>query len=41
VQQKMMRHTQIATTMSYADQRIERQRREANDKVHEMARKRA
>lgn len=41
VQQKMMRHAQIATTMSYGDQKIERKRRQANDKVYEMVRRQA
>jgi hypothetical protein len=36
VQQKMMRHTDIKTTMSYGDPKFEKQRRAANTKIFQM-----
>lgn len=41
VQQKMMRHTDIKTTMSYGDPKVEKQRRAANEKVFEMTKRTA
>lgn len=39
VQQKMMRHSDIKTTMGYGDQKLDRMRREANNKIFEMVRR--
>jgi hypothetical protein len=39
VQQKMMRHGDIKTTMGYGDPRFEKQRRAANDKIYEMVKR--
>jgi len=39
VQQKMMRHSDIKTTMGYGDQKLARERRPANDKIFEMIRR--
>lgn len=40
VQQRMMRHTDIKTTMGYGDPKIDKQRRVANNNVYEMVKKR-
>lgn len=39
VQQRMMRHTDIKTTMGYGDPKFEKQRRAANDRIFEMVAK--
>ena len=41
VQQKMMRHTDIKTTMGYGDPRFDQQRRAANHKIFEITRREA
>jgi integrase len=41
VQQKMMRHSDIKTTMSYGDQKVDKQRRNANNKMFEMLKRSA
>jgi integrase len=41
VQQRMMRHTDIRTTMSYGDPQIDKQRRVASNNVFEMVKKRS
>ena len=41
VQQKMMRHADIKTTMAYGDQKLDKRRREANVKIFEFVRRSA
>ena len=40
VRQRMMRHTDIKTTMGYGDPKIDKQRRVASNNVYEMVKKR-
>jgi integrase len=41
VQQRMMRHADIKTTMGYGDPKIDKQRRAASNNVYEMVKKRS